>query len=416
MMNLKLLSKLQSSDSVSLILKANAGDILDYYLIARSVSYDVVCSGQTEGSIPSGTISFDIRMTSVIPLIEKGYKLRIQYNGNTLKFVTEDERTSITPSYVESNDSSVMNVLEQYIAFSDALEAKSRNEHQIETITEELMSLRSEYHGISLMQLSGGPPADPFGGSPTEKIDAKYAPIIKDKEEQLTRIAQQATGLQELDLGVFTDLAGAASRGHNLVDMCGDYAVVSLKTSFMLQKAPCPIQSIQGQLFYQLLRDGNGKGFYLFNDELVYLNGVKEHTVVFVGKYLPNNAVDSTIVTRGAVEEKYTLQLKGVLNVAALVKSHFTHFVMDMSRAVFILSNDLGETIEMAFEVENAKTIALTKTMRGEVVQGGVTMAIIEVPSDVQSVLNLFKEELTIYVKKKKIIFQNKGLYLVFGR
>lgn len=416
MMNLKLLSRLQASDSVNLILTVEAGDILNYYLISRSVAYEIVCTGKTVGTIPSGMISFDIRMASVIPLIEKGFKFRVEYTGNELRFVTEDERTYIVPSYVESNDSNAERVITKYMRFSEALIDQDRVSHQIEMVQDELQELKNRHSELTLMQLSGGPSENPFGPAPTEGIDKKYKPLIAEKEGQLNALLKSSAGIQELDLSPFMNIANAAARGHNLVDLCGDYAVLSLKTSFMLQKANCPIQSIQGQLFHQLLRDGNGKGFYLFDDELIYLNGDKERTVVFVAKYLPNNDVDSSIVTRGAVEEKYSIQLKGVLGITSIVKSHFPNFTMDMGNGRFVLSNDLGERVTMKFEIADSKTVAMAKMMRGENVQGGITMATIDVPSDVQAYLSLFKDELTVYVKRKKIIFQNKGLYIVFGR
>ena len=131
MMNLKLLSRLQASDSVNLILTAEAGDILNYYLISRSVAYEIVCTGKTVGTIPSGMISFDIRMASVIPLIEKGFKFRVEYTGNELRFVTEDERTYIVPSYVESNDSNAERVITKYMRFSEALIDQDRVSHQL---------------------------------------------------------------------------------------------------------------------------------------------------------------------------------------------------------------------------------------------------------------------------------------------
>lgn len=416
MMNLRLLSKLQASDSVSLILVPDSGDTLQYYLISRSVAYEIVCTGMTSGTIPSGMISFDIRMASVIPLIEKGFKFRIEYTGDGLRFVSEDERTVIVPSYVESNDTQAARVIEKCMQFSDALDNQNRLQHQIETVQEELQYLKNRHSELTLMQLSGGPSENPFGPMPTEALDKKYQPEIAEKEKQLNDLLKKSPGIEELDLSPFTDIANAAARAHNLVDLCGDYAVLSLKTSFMLQKAKCPIQSIQGQLFHQLLRDGNGKGFYLFDDEMIYLNDGKERALVFVAKYLPNNDVDSSIVTRGAVEEKYSIQLKGILSITSLVKSHFPNFSMDMGNGRFILGNDLGEQITMKFEVTDSKTVAMVKMMRGEPVQGGITMATIDVPPDVQPYLSLFKEELTVYVKHKKIIFQNKGLYIVFGR
>lgn len=416
MMNLKLLGRLQSSGSASLILKANAGDILDYYLISRNISYDIVCSGQTAGTLASSMISFDIRMSSIIPLINKGYKFAIQYSDGVLKFVSDDEKTIIVPSYVESSDSGVVGALESYIGFSEALQNKLKVEEQIGELLQEVQGIKDSKKDAVLMELSGGPSSNPFEGCSVDKIDKRYDPVIVDKEKQIKSLSSSIDAIEDVDLGDLYNIASAASKAHTLIDMCGDYAVVSLKTSFLLEKVKCPIQSIQGQLLFNLIRDNKGKGFYTYKDELVYLSGNKEYSAVFIKKYLPNNAIDSTIITRGIVEEKYVIQLKNILSTVSLIRSCFDRFMLDMGNAQFILSNDLGETVHMKFEVQDAKTLALNKMLRGETVRGGITMATIDIPLDVQGLLDLFKDNLIVYVKKKKVIFQNNNLYLVFGR
>ena len=81
-----------------------------------------------------------------------------------------------------------------------------------------------------------------------------------------------------------------------------------------------------------------------------------------------------------------------------------------------VLQNPKGETVKIKFEVQDAKTLQLNKMIRGENISGEITMASIEVPKEVQAVLPMFREQLTIVVKSKKIIFQSGSLYIVFGR
>ena len=416
-MNLKLLSRLQGTDSVSLILDSEPGGILNYFLIARSVSYDVVCSGQIPGTIVGDQICFDIRLSSIIPLVEKGVKFNIVYNEDVLKFVSEDGIIEVVPSYVEHNDPAVFTIIDRYLKFTKFLEDRDRVKFQLEQAEKDLVALKRDYRDTSTLHLSGGPSSDPFTpDDAVKKIDEFYLPKIEEQERRVSKLKSEDMQAKELDLSAFIPLAYSASRGHNLVEMCGDYAIVDLNNSFLLQKGECPIQSIQGQLLYNLLRNGGGKGFYIFEGNVVYLSDAKESTVVFIQSYLPNISVDSSIVTRGAVEEKYSIKLKGALDSIGAVKHNFPTLSMDMGKGCFNLLNDLGEKLIIKFEVEDAKTVQLMKMMKGIPVQGAITMSVIDIPNEVQSNLFLFKDKLVIYIKKRKIIFQNKNLYLVFGR
>lgn len=416
-MNLKLLSRLKCSDSAQLVLIARPGNKLEYYLVSRSVVYDIICTGFIDGTIRGQSISFDIRMSSLVPMIEKGYKFVIHYGTKGLVFKTEDGKIELTPSYVESRDANTVRVIENYMAFSAALEDKNRRSARIDTLTDEIAGLKAQHRDVSLMHLSGGPSSDPFTPDVvSDKIDGRFLPEIQKREEELMKLSKVQSNIAELDMSVFQSIASAASRCHTLVDLCGDYAICALTNSFLLQKGVCPVQSMQGQLFYQLIRDGNGEGFYEFNEKLLYVSGGAEKSVVMIAKYLPNNTVDSSIVLNGAVEEKYSIELKGVLSLATIVKSSFDTFALDLGNAEFVLSNELGEVLRTKFEVKDANTVKMAKLLRGEKIQGDLTMATIVVPEEVQPILSLFKENLTIYIKKKKIIFQSGGLYLVFGR
>ena len=165
-----------------------------------------------------------------------------------------------------------------------------------------------------------------------------------------------------------------------------------------------------------MLKDGGGEGFYLYKDELVYINGNKDITAVFIASYLPNNSVDASIVKNGVVTERYEIRIHSLLKVISLVKSSFKDVSMDMNTGQFILTNDLGEVLRINFDVDNVNSLQLIKSKSGKVVQGGIKLAIINIPVAVQNILGYFKDSLIIYVKKNKIVFQNKSLFLVFGR
>ena len=200
------------------------------------------------------------------------------------------------------------------------------------------------------------------------------------------------------------------------MNFCNSYAVVSFDTSFLIQKGDCPTQAIQGQLLNQLIRDGSGKGFYEYDNFLTYYDEKAEPTAVFMQKYLPNSIVDPTIITKGNVEERYDIALKGVLDVANLVRSHYKTIELNLGAGMFVMTNELGEVMNIKFDVTNAQTKQLKRLLSGSSVSGEITMATIEIPKSIHSLLNLFKHSLSVYVKKRKVIFKSGSLYLVFGR
>lgn len=410
MMDLALLNKLNVADTVTLILRSGSGDILDYYIISQTVSYSVVCSGKCSGTISSSMLSFNIRLSSIAPLIEKGYKFQIQYLNEDLFFVTEDESVRIRPLFVEYRDPNAIDVVKKLLAFQEQMRNRSRSSEQVEELQQKLKRAQTPTDELLAMSWETGPSSNPFDMPGTSEEE------VKELEERLKRAKLGVDEVEELNFLPFIGLAATAAKFHSVVDFCGDYATVSLKTSFLFQRRECPIFSIQGQLLQTLIRNGAGKGFFKTENELVYTTGTKEHTTVFIEKYLPNNEVDSSIITRGAVQEQYSIKLRKVLELAAIVRSKFTDFSMDMGNAQFILTNTSREQLIAKFEVEDATTIQLNKMMRGVPVQGGLQMAVIDIPKDVQSVLNLFKDKLIVYVKANKIIFRNEDLYLVFGR
>lgn len=414
-MNLNLLSKLQSSDSVYLILQPKLGEIIDYYVIARNVSFDLVSSGQMNGIIEHDrSLSFEIRLTSILPLISKGYQFNIKFENNQLMFVTEDDKVVVKPSYVESRDSGSFKTLGRYMELSAEFQKLERIKNQYDNLYTELLELKRIEDHNSLMSIIDN--TDNLSEVVESKVDRELRSKIEMKEKELSSLQSSLKSLQSINLKPFIDIATVASKAHTVVDMCDEYAIVDLGNSYLIEKSKCPVLSIQGMLLSQLLKDGGGESFYLYNEELVYINGNKDITAVFIAKYLPNNSVDASIVKNGVVTERYEIRIHSLLKVISLVKSSFKDVSMDMNTGQFLLTNDLGEVLRINFDVDNVNSLQLIKSKSGKVVQGGIKLAIINIPVAVQNILGYFKDSLIIYVKKNKIVFQNKSLFLVFGR
>lgn len=477
MLNIKLFSKLQASDTVSLVLISRKDGMLDYYLVSASVAYSVLSCGICEGELSGKVAYFNIRMSSIAPLLDKGIKFRIVYHGGKLLFVSDDDNIQVSLLYVESRDAIVEKAVQTYMDFNDVLtkhqnkdETLDRLRFDLKTVDADLVSAQDTYEylskcieiqesrsthinprSVSAMQLSGWVNASsPFGfpedavvassevtdestntdSGETEKLkkskeleEAKeYLDSVRTKRDkicsQISKIEADTDGLSITDLAMekFSKIIGAASRTKELVHFCGDYAVLELVSSFLIQKESCPTMAVPGALLSLLMRDGGGKGFFLYKNSLVYASPGVEHTFVFVSKYLPNVKVDSSIITRGITEEKYPLRLRGLLTVFSAVRNKFPVVKMDMGAGQFILSNDQGEEITIKFDVSNPDTLQLRKFAKDGVAPKHWKMSTIAVPREVQGLLSLLSGELTVFVKSRKVILQSGTLFVVFGR
>lgn len=419
MKNLKLLRRLQASDMVTLILKSSPGERIDYFIIAKSINYNMILSGTCDGNIKGGYRSFNILLSGLLPMVEKGHTFRIKYENDTLQFISLDERLVLTPLCVEYHDVDAERILEKFQRFINMSQADDGLKAAIAKTEGEIADLQRQYNGVSLMHLSGEmQSSNPFGeDTGTQKIDDKYAPLIAEKKAKLSELVKRDRAVKAIDLMPFRSLAMAASRSHEMINFCETFAVMALKGSYILQKSECPVMAVQGSLLYQLLSYNEGKGFYWFENGLVFhVGGAEGQTAVFLEKYLPNSAIDSSIVTRGVVREKYVLSMKGILSITQLMKSKFPSMTFDMGAPKIILENNKGEVLETSFELdEPADTVELRRAMRGERVDD-IHMSKIQIPSEVQSLLGMFRDKMTVYVKERKVVFQADSLYLVFGR
>lgn len=415
MKNLKLLGRLQASDMVTLLLKTNPGEQLEYYILAKSTNYSIIASGKCNGDVGGGMRMFNISLSSLLPMIEKGVSMRITYESNVLSFVSQDDRVKLTPLCVEYNDPNAHAIIDKFLRFLDATTASRETANKIHKMENEIEEITNKESNVNLMDLEGAmTSSNPFGTAPsTPAVDDAE---LESKKEKLAQLHQDSLLLQRVDMKPFKAMALAAARSREMVSFCDDYAITSLKSTYILQRGKCPPMAILGTLLYNLINHGDGEGFFWFENGLVYTTGDQEKTTVFLEKFLPNTQVDSSIVTRGAVLEKYVLNMKNVLSITQLMKSKFPRMLFDMGEGQLVLDNDRNETLTAKFDVADAQTLQLKKLMRGEDVQGSIHMAKIVIPPEVQALLSLFRGEVTIYIKQRKIVFQSDTLYLVFGR
>lgn len=410
MIKLQLLNKLQDASTASLVLKREAGEQLTYYIISRSVVSTVVCVGRCKGTIAKEIMTFNLSLSPILPLVDKGYNFTIAYDKQGLRFVSEDAKIVITPMYVESQDENAISAIEKLLGLLNAQHSIDSLNHQIENLKQMKAKAFTKYVSVGTMSLGTS------GVFEEPHLSEEQQEVLSDFDKQISRLESQKDSLSEINLRPFRTIALAAARNHEVVNMCGDYAIISFANSYMLQKTTCPIQAIQGQLLYTLLQDGNGKGFYRYNDGLVYISGQEEQTVVFIETYLPNIDVDSTIVTRGHTEEQFEANMSDLLKIVGILKSKFPDLTLDLGSGKFFLSNDLGEKVAVTFDVGKPKSVPLLRMQRDPTLNLKVTLSSIKIPSAVQGCLNLFQDKVTIYIKNRKVIFACGSTYLVFGR
>lgn len=421
MLDLKLFTDLQGDTTASLLLKPGSPGMLQFFVISSSVNYSVVVSGECAGELPGNTpISFDVVLSTIAPLLNKSYKFRLAYSSGVLQFVDEEGKFSISPLCVEHISDYALETAQKYIDFTAKLSSYESVCSELNEATARVKQLEASKKQDTVMSLSGftnsgNPWSEPKDSTAVEDY---YAPLLKEAEDKVKALELLKPNIAPVSLDSLKRISTIAARNGSTISMCDSYAVVDLQTAFVIQKADCGTRSVQGKLLRRLLVEPAGK-FYELDGDLVFVSGGKKSkssiTVVFISSYLPNTAIDSTIVTKGAVKEKYMLNLKGMLAVLSVVSNKFDTMVFDMGSSKLRLLNDRGEELTYQFEVEDAKTIELNKLLRGESA-GRVEMSNVEIPKAVQRILPLLEDKFTVYVKDRKIVLQSDTLYVVFGR
>lgn len=424
MLNLKLFTSLQGKNNASLLLKPSTPGQVQFFVMSASVNYNIVVSGECEGELPTPTpMSFDVVLSSIVPLLDRNNEFKITYYGGTLRFVEINDKFSVEPLCVEHISDFAVDIAQRCLDTTELLEKHEQNKERRKEIEDRLHYLESNYKELKVLQLSGPPSEMPWGNVDDldrTPLDEKYLPEIHKLEVEL-RTLNGAECLNEVNFTNMKRIASIAAKYNTVISMCDDYAIVALRNCYVLQKCKCGSRAIQGKLLQRLLQEEAGT-FYEKDSELFFrgLAGKgksRSETLVFLHPYLPNTQVGSSIITKGAVKEKYALTLKGMMSVVSAVVSKFDTMVFDMGKAELVLSNDRGEHLVHKFDMQDAKTLALNRMMRGEEVKSGeLTMSCVEIPGEVQHILGLLRDDFTIYVKDRKVILQSGDLYVVFAR
>ena len=416
MLDLKLFCKLKATDTVTMILKNNGGGNLDYFIVSQSVAFSLITYGKAEGVVKD-TTQFNIRLGVLLPLIEKGYKFFIKVVDNQLHFESETGDLVFSPLCVEFYDEFAANVVKKYLRYEETVQRGITVNIEKTILEQKIASLKEQYNSLTIMQLSSTP-NDPFTpDTKAEEARVKYQEDLKTLEDELAKVDANSndTTVGEYDFSDFIPLSLIAARAGAMLHMCEDYSVVDLKDVSFFRKGDCISQVFNGKLLYQLLLDGNGKHFYTFENDIVYTSE-KGNTSVFIPRYLPSTCSDPSMLTRGVVQEKYSVNLRTVIALLSVIKSHFSDFKINFGEGKFILSNDSGERLIQSFDISDAKTLQLSKMMRDGSITGDISMATVTLPKEMQTYLSMFKENTVFYVKSKKIVIQSDRLYAVFGR
>lgn len=424
MINLKLFTSLQNQAIANILLRPSSPGVLQFYLMSSSVNYNIIVTGRCEGELPnSNPIAFDILLSSISPLFDKNYDFRIEYK-DTLRFVEVHDRFYLEPLCVEHISDMTTSIVKRYLDTMEALSAMSSAKEKLEAVEEELRSTLVNYDEIKKLDLSGGPPSNPFGSVDdlsNTKVDKKYLPKIADLKRKQHTLQKETERIKALDFASLKRLSIIAQRYNSIVSMCDTYAVVELRNCYAVQKCEngCGARAVSGKLLHRLLQEESGT-FYSIEDEVFFhsfegTGSTRTDTVIFLQPYAVSTVIDSSIVTKGAVREKYTLNIKGLLSVSNTVLSKFDTMEFDMGASRVILSNERGERLVYRFETENAMTPSLRKAMRGETVEN-IEFSVISVPREIQKIIGIMNDNFTIYVKDRKIVLQSDTLYLVFAR
>ena len=422
MLNLKLFNALHGDGIATLVLQQAAPGFLRYYIASSSVNYSVVVSGRCEGELANGDIqSFDIALSTIAPLDDK-HNFRLSYKDGNLQFIEAEDRFTVTPLYVEHYTDASIDIIAQYTRYANAQYKWEDAKSKIDDLTKQLANTRANHESVKRLALSGVPSDDPFTVpevDPVDELDAKYAKRETDLERELRELQKNAHAVVSLDYSRLNKLATVAARNSTTVSLCDSYAVVDLKTVFLLQKVDCGVRSVQGKLLSKLLSEKRGN-FYSFEDNVIFhsVNGTDNNRtdiVLTLNNYMPDARVDSTVITRGATLEKYVVDFKNILPVVSSVINKFDDLTLDMGTSELLLSNDRGEVFRSKFLVKEVKTKELNKALRGEHVSE-IVLSSVQFPKIVQRMLYLLQNEVTIYVKERKVILQSGEIYIVWGR
>lgn len=426
-MNLSLMSHIVAADMAYIVLQRIDATSIRYFFLASEVSHRVVTTGVIEGEMSKDISAYTIMLSSINLLTSKDFRLALSFKEDKLIFNDTRDRFKLNPLCVESMDNKALDSLKVFMDFYEVLQRNREDSQLLSQLETTLLGERDRMDSVRTLSFEGET------APPTEHENREVERLETEAAELKQRIA--ANGLVEVDMSSCKSAAFAAARFHSTVEVYDGNAVVQVgsgsSSSYLFCKDVPGNYCIHGALLNKLLvsasRDG-GK-FYDYNRQLVYRVVTKDkkkkgqeesaeisETIVFVSKYLPRAEVDTSLLLRGTVEEKYTFSFEQVVSIAALSASTFPTFTLDLGYGLAKLSNEQAESIEIPLEIGEARSIQLNRMLNGKDTGNDLMLATVTLPKQVRSLLSLFKGSVTLYVKKSKIIMNSGNNWLVFGR
>ena len=437
-MDLKLFSQLQGQNTASIILFPITASKLQYFLISDNFNNSIVVSGTCSGELKTEQpMSFDVVLSSVTPLLDKNVRFEIDCDGGVVRFTEVNGKFSITPLCVEHIADGAHSSISKFKAVTSMLTEHFDSVDRLRELTKSVASkeesLQVNEEQANLVKEMCLDSVESPGGVSDYDVNASYLKRTRETvrlmKEEIATLQEKVGIVREVDFSPLKKMASIASRFNTTVSMCDDFAIVNLSSSFVLQKGNFGTRAIQGKLLSRLLSETSGK-FYQVGEDLVFvLNSAsrklpkssnKSHvddtlTCIFLHPYLPNLTVDTTIITKGSVREKYKINIKDISGYMTTLCSKFDDMVFHMGTSTFCMSNDRGEELRYVFHMEDLQNIELSKAMKSGVI-ADVSMADISIPKELQRVFGDMGSDLTFYVKDRKIILQSDKLWAVFGR
>lgn len=441
-MNLKLFAHLQGQNTASLVLMPSSPGNLSYFLISNNINNSIVVSGTCKGTLKTeGLKSFDVVLSSVTPLLDKNLKFEITCDDDIVMFKEVTGKFTVRPLCVEhiSEESpeliakfqGTMNKIRSYIDSKERIGSLQRGMQELES---ELENLEEVSHAVHELDLEHNPEYESPGGVSHSTVAAssikRTERQLEKVKEELSKLDSESAGVDIVDMGALRRMSSIASRYNTTVSMCDDFAIVNLSSCFILQKGEFTSRAIQGKLLHRLLAERDGR-FFSVDGDLVFVSdnhatkGLSKGnkaisdddtmTFIFIHPYLPSLSVNTSIITKGSTKEKYSIDIGGIAPYITTICNKFDCMVFDMGSGKLKLSNDRGEELVHPFNIKEVKNKELSSAIKSGKI-ANIEMAEISIPKELQRVFSDFGNEITFYVKERKIILQSEQLWAVFGR
>ncbi len=356
MIDLILFSKLLKDTQATMILTQKSDSKLEYYLIGRTLAYSIITNGICDGSIDKKQIILNIDLKLLNILLRKDFIFNLHVSDGKAIFSTVGSNKgamNLTPLCIEKSDSGVMEIINNLITFLKRQELfKSSNNFDDQDLT--LYNLE----------------------------DIKILASLSNKTKEIIQVTKK-------------------------------YSVVELNGVIALLKTEGYPLAINGSILNTLLIEGGE--FYKFGSKLYFISK-QNNTFVIFNIVLPSTKVDMSIISKGPVQEFYTIDTKDIVDLIYNLNNNLQSVHLNFADSKLIMSNDTGELLTHNFLIKKAETVALQELRKTKKLNNKIEMATIRLPKQVCQLLPFFKGEIDVFIFKNKIIFRKNKLYLIFGR